>query len=90
MSFFNAVYGDQELSSRAKMVCLYLHDRARPASIRMDRKAAQIPGKWGMYLQSVPDTEVRTAQTAQCSAKGTLRRFCGLGVGSAWTGQKGT
>ena len=28
MSFFNAVYGDQELSSRAKMVCLYLHDRA--------------------------------------------------------------
>ena len=28
MSFFNAVYGDQDLSSRAKMVCLYLHDRA--------------------------------------------------------------
>ena len=28
MSFFNAEYGDQELSSRAKMVCLYLHDRA--------------------------------------------------------------
>ena len=28
MSFFNAVYGDQELSPRAKMVCLYLHDRA--------------------------------------------------------------
>ena len=28
MSFFNVVYGDQELSSRAKMVCLYLHDRA--------------------------------------------------------------
>ena len=51
----------------------------------MNRKAAQIPGKWGMYLQSVPDTEVRTAQTAQCSAKGTLRRFCGLGVGSEWT-----
>lgn len=28
MSFFNSVYGDQELSPRAKMVCLYLHDRA--------------------------------------------------------------
>ena len=28
MSSFNVVYGDQELSSRAKMVCLYLHDRA--------------------------------------------------------------
>ena len=28
MSFFNAVYGDRELSPRAKMVCLYLHDRA--------------------------------------------------------------
>lgn len=28
MSFFNAVYGDQGLSSRAKVVCLYLHDRA--------------------------------------------------------------
>ena len=28
MSLFNAVYGDQELSPRAKMVCLYLHDRA--------------------------------------------------------------
>jgi len=28
VSFFNAVYGDQELSPRAKMVCLYLHDRA--------------------------------------------------------------
>ena len=28
MSFFNAEYGDQELEARAKMVCLYLHDRA--------------------------------------------------------------
>jgi len=28
VSFFNAVYSDQDLSSRAKMVCLYLHDRA--------------------------------------------------------------
>ena len=28
MSFFNSVYGDQALSPRAKMVCLYLHDRA--------------------------------------------------------------
>ena len=24
----NAEYGDQELEARAKMVCLYLHDRA--------------------------------------------------------------
>lgn len=28
MSFFNMVYNDQELSSRAKIVCIYLHDRA--------------------------------------------------------------
>ena len=28
MSFFNAEYGDRELEARAKMVCLYLHDRA--------------------------------------------------------------
>lgn len=28
MSLFNDVYGDRELSARAKMVCLYLHDRA--------------------------------------------------------------
>ena len=28
MSFFNVEYGDQELEARAKMVCLYLHDRA--------------------------------------------------------------
>ena len=28
MSFFNDVYGDHELTARAKMVCLYLHDRA--------------------------------------------------------------
>ena len=28
MSFFNDVYGDQELTARAKMLCLYLHDRA--------------------------------------------------------------
>ena len=28
MSFFNEVYGDQELSARAKTVCLYLYDRA--------------------------------------------------------------
>ena len=28
MSLFNDVYGDQELTTRAKMVCLYLHDRA--------------------------------------------------------------
>ena len=28
MSFFNDVYGDRELSARAKIVCLYLHDRA--------------------------------------------------------------
>ena len=28
MSFFNTEYGDQELEARAKMVCLYLHDRA--------------------------------------------------------------
>ena len=28
VSFFNAEYGDQELEARAKMVCLYLHDRA--------------------------------------------------------------
>ena len=28
MSFFNDVYGDRDLSARAKMVCLYLHDRA--------------------------------------------------------------
>ena len=27
MSFFNDVYGDRDLSARAKMVCLYLHDR---------------------------------------------------------------
>ena len=27
-NFFNAEYGDQELEARAKMVCLYLHDRA--------------------------------------------------------------
>ena len=104
MSFFNAVYSDQDLSSRAKMVCLYLHDRAnkdgeswyaigsiardlhlsrshseagdsRPASIRMDREAAQIPGKWGMYLQSVPDTEVRTAQTRAVLHQGNTAPF---------------
>ena len=28
MSFFNDVYGDRELTTRAKTVCLYLHDRA--------------------------------------------------------------
>lgn len=28
MSFFNDVYGDRELSARAKAVSLYLHDRA--------------------------------------------------------------
>ena len=28
MSFFNDGYGDRELSARAKIVCLYLHDRA--------------------------------------------------------------
>ena len=28
MSFFNEVYGDRELSARAKTVCIYLHDRA--------------------------------------------------------------
>ncbi len=28
MSLFNDVYGDRDLSARAKMVCLYLHDRA--------------------------------------------------------------
>ena len=28
MSFFNDVYGDRALSTRAKTVCLYLHDRA--------------------------------------------------------------
>ena len=28
MSFFNDVYGARDLSARAKMVCLYLHDRA--------------------------------------------------------------
>ena len=28
MSFFNDVYGDRELTARAKTVCLYLHDRA--------------------------------------------------------------
>ena len=28
MSFFNDVYGDRDLSARAKMVCLDLHDRA--------------------------------------------------------------
>ena len=28
MSFFNDVYGDRNLSARAKMVCLYHHDRA--------------------------------------------------------------
>ena len=28
MSYFNDVYGDHELTARAKMVCLYLHDRA--------------------------------------------------------------
>ena len=28
MSFFNDVYGDLELTARAKTVCLYLHDRA--------------------------------------------------------------
>lgn len=31
MSLFNTVYGDPELSSRGKMVCLYLHDRANGA-----------------------------------------------------------
>lgn len=28
MSYFDAVYMDHELSSRAKTVCMYLHDRA--------------------------------------------------------------
>lgn len=28
MSYFDAVYMDHELSPRAKMVCMYLHDRA--------------------------------------------------------------
>lgn len=28
MSFFNDIYGDHELTARAKTVCLYLHDRA--------------------------------------------------------------
>lgn len=28
MSYFNDIYGDAELSSKAKMVLLYLHDRA--------------------------------------------------------------
>ena len=28
MSYFNTVYGDPELSARAKLVLLYLHDRA--------------------------------------------------------------
>ncbi|OUQ61346.1 helix-turn-helix domain-containing protein [Flavonifractor sp. An112] len=28
MSYFNEIYGDPELSSKAKMVLLYLHDRA--------------------------------------------------------------
>ena len=28
MSFFNGIYGDEELSARAKLVLLYLHDRA--------------------------------------------------------------
>ena len=27
MSYFNEIYGDPELSSKAKMVLLYLHDR---------------------------------------------------------------
>ena len=28
MSFFNEIYDDEELSARAKLVLLYLHDRA--------------------------------------------------------------
>jgi len=28
MSYFNKIYGDPELSSKAKLVLLYLHDRA--------------------------------------------------------------
>ena len=28
MSYFNEIYGDPELSSKAKLVLLYLHDRA--------------------------------------------------------------
>jgi len=28
MSYFNDIYGDAELSSKAKLVLLYLHDRA--------------------------------------------------------------
>ena len=28
MSYFNEIYGDPELSSKAKIVLLYLHDRA--------------------------------------------------------------
>ncbi|WP_191400127.1 helix-turn-helix domain-containing protein [Flavonifractor sp. An306] len=28
MSYFNEIYGDPELSSKAKMVLLYLHDRS--------------------------------------------------------------
>ena len=28
MSYFNEIYGDPELSGKAKMVLLYLHDRA--------------------------------------------------------------
>ena len=28
MSFFDAVYEDEELRPRAKAVCIYLHDRA--------------------------------------------------------------
>ena len=30
MSYFNEIYGDPELSAKAKLVLLYLHDRANP------------------------------------------------------------
>ena len=31
MSYFNEIYGDPELSAKAKLVLLYLHDRANQA-----------------------------------------------------------
>ena len=34
MSYFSEVYGDPELSAKARLVLVYLHDRANKVSVK--------------------------------------------------------
>ncbi|MDU3781843.1 MAG: helix-turn-helix domain-containing protein [Flavonifractor plautii] len=54
MSYFSEIYGDPELSARAKQVLVYLHDRANKDGkswYAIATMAKEIPGEQRVYFE---------------------------------------